>query len=210
MSFNRRERREHPAAPLRRTSTASTWRSYGDGARAREPLVAYRDSVSRSETRRGAGGRRAAVRRARPPVDLRGDDMIRPAELIQRKRDGEELARRRARRAGPRLRARRGARLPDGRVLHGRLLPRALRARDVRAHRRDDPQRRDARPRRAARPQGRRQALDRRRRRQDVACRRADRRGLRRPVREDERPRASGTRAARSTSSSRSRATAPS
>ena len=52
--------------------------------------------------------------------------MIRPAELIQRKRDGEELRRRGDLRARPRLRARRGPRLPDGRVLHGRVLPRAL------------------------------------------------------------------------------------
>ena len=50
--------------------------------------------------------------------------------------------------------------------------------------------RRDDRPRRRARPPRRRQALDRRRRRQDVARRRADRRGVRRAVREDERPRA--------------------
>src|SRR5207247_1198621 len=61
--------------------------------------------------------------------------------------------------------------------------------RDPRAHRRDDPQRRDARPRRRARPQGRGQALDRRRRRQDVDRRRPDRRRLRSAVREDERPR---------------------
>ena len=51
---------------------------------------------------------------------------------------------------------------------------------DVRADRRDDPQRRDDRPRRRARAQGRRQALDRRCRRQDVALGRADRRGVRR------------------------------
>ena len=48
-------------------------------------------------------------------------------------------------------------------------------------------QRLDARPPRRARADGRRQALDRRRRRQDLARRRPDRRGLRRPVREDER-----------------------
>ena len=51
-------------------------------------------------------------------------------------------------------------------------------------------ERRDDRPRGRARPQGRRQALDRRRGGQDLDRRRADRRGLRRPVREDERPRA--------------------
>src|SRR5207342_3323482 len=42
--------------------------------------------------RRGAGGRGAAVRRARTKHDLRRHDMMRPAELIQRKRNGEELA----------------------------------------------------------------------------------------------------------------------
>ena len=41
----------------------------------------------------------------------------------------------------------RDPRLPAGRVLHGRLLPRALGRRDVRADRRDDPERRDDRPR---------------------------------------------------------------
>ena len=54
--------------------------------------------------------------------------------------------------------------------------------------------------------QGGRQALDRRRRGQDVDRGRPDRRRLRRAVREDVRPRASATRAGRSTSSSRSRA----
>ena len=50
-------------------------------------------------------------------------------------------------------------------------------------------ERRDDRPRRRARPQGRRQALDGRRRGQDVDRRRPDRRRVRRAVREDERPR---------------------
>ena len=97
---------------------------------------------------------------------------------------------RRPGRADPRLRARRGSGLPDGRVLHGRLLPRTLRGRDVRAHGRDDQERRDDRPERSARPQGGRQALDRRRRRQDVAGGRPDRRRLRGAAREDERSRA--------------------
>ena len=52
--------------------------------------------------------------------------MIRPAELIERKRDGEELRAEETDRARARLRARRGAGLPDGRLLHGGLLPRAL------------------------------------------------------------------------------------
>ena len=80
-----------------------------------------------SAARPRAADRRAVTRRATwPPV-------IRARELIQRKRDGEELAAGRDRRARARLRARRGARLPDGGVLHGRLLPRADAARDVRA-----------------------------------------------------------------------------
>ncbi len=56
--------------------------------RDRETLVAYRDSVSVPPAR--AGRRPAAVRGPRTPARLRGDDVTRPAELIQRKRDGEE------------------------------------------------------------------------------------------------------------------------
>ena len=52
--------------------------------------------------------------------------MIRPAELIQRKRDGEELAADEISRARSRLRARRDARLPAGGVLHGGVLPRSV------------------------------------------------------------------------------------
>ena len=79
----------------------------------------------------------APVRRSRDPSA--------PA-LIERKRDGEELAAGGVSRARPRLRAGRGARLPDGRVLHGRLLPGPERGRDPRAHRRDGAKRRDDRP----------------------------------------------------------------
>ena len=140
-----------------------------------------RERVARRQARRPARRARQADPRA---VDR---DPARRADPAQARRRG--AGRRRARRARPRLRARRGARLPDGRVLHGRLLPRPVAARDVRPDRRDDPERRDARPRRRARPQGRRQALDRRRGGQDLARRRPDRRRLRRPVREDERPR---------------------
>ena len=56
----------------------------------RQKLVAYRDSIS-ARSRPRARGRRAAVRRARALVDLLRDDVIRAVELIQRKRDGEEL-----------------------------------------------------------------------------------------------------------------------
>ncbi len=124
------------------------------------------------------------------PLRLRGRQaVIRPAELIERKRNGEELPAEEISRADPRLRTRRDPRLPAGRVLHGRVLPRHDRRRDVRAHRRDDPERPHTRPRHSARAQGRRQALDGRRRRQDDHRRRPDRRCVRRPGGEDERAR---------------------
>ena len=145
LSFNSENGEEH----LRRHFSAH--RALRHGGRRRRCASGRRSSPtgtrSRSRPAPVPEDVRAAVRRPRAQHDLRRDDMIRPAELIQRKRDGEELPDERARRADPRLRARRGARLPDGRVLHGRLLPRAVRARDVRADRRDDPQRRDDRPR---------------------------------------------------------------
>ena len=131
------------------------------GPRARERRVRRRRrDRQRVARRQGAGARhpRQADRRALSDPAGRGH----PAQA-RRPRAG----RRRAGRAHPRLRARRRARLPDGRVRDGRLLPRADAARDLRADRRDDPQRRDARPRRRARAQGRRQALDRRRGGQD-------------------------------------------
>ena len=71
--------------------------------------------------------------------------------------------------ARPRLCARRGAGLPDGGVLHGRLLQRTVVGGDVRPDRCDDPKRRDDRPQLVARAEGGRQALDRRGGRQDVA-----------------------------------------
>ena len=51
--------------------------------------------------------------------------MIRPAELIEEKRNGGEHDPAELDGADPRLRARRGARLPDGRLVHGGLLQRA-------------------------------------------------------------------------------------
>ena len=88
--------------------------------------------------------------------------VIRPAELIQRKRDGEELAAEELARARARLRARRGARLPDGRVPAWPSTSAGLTSAETFAL--TDAmirERRDDRPRRRARPQGRRQALDR-------------------------------------------------
>ena len=52
--------------------------------------------------------------------------VISAAELIQRKRDGEELSPDEIAELVLGYARGRGARLPDGRVLHGRLLPRAL------------------------------------------------------------------------------------
>ena len=89
----------------------------------------------------------------------RADDPARRADRAEAERRGARS--RRAGRADPRLRPRRGARLPDGRVVHGGLLQGPHGRGDARADRRDDPLGRDARPRRRARPQGRRQALDR-------------------------------------------------
>ena len=116
--------------------------------------------------------------------------MIRPAELIQRKRDGEELP---PRSSPSSCSATRAGEVPDYQmaafcmaVYFRGLTPRetfALTDAMIR-------ERRDDRPRRGARPQGRRQALDRRRRRQDLARGRPDRGRVRRAVREDERPRA--------------------
>ena len=101
-------------------------------------LPAARSSMSRAD--RAAGGRSSCRSSSTGAATVFvATTVIRPAELIQRKRDGEELADDELAELDPRLRARRGARLPDGRVLHGRLLPRPLRARDVRADRRDDP-----------------------------------------------------------------------
>ena len=109
--------------------------------------------------------------RGRTRRSVRTGPMIRPADLIERKRNGEEHAPEDVAELDPRLRPRRGARLPDGGVVHGRLLQGPERRRDVCADRRDDPLRRHARLRRRARAQGRRQALDGRRRRQDVDLR---------------------------------------
>ena len=56
----------------------------------RDTLVAYRDSIA-VPTSEVPERRSSAVHRARQDLDLLRHDVIRPAELIQRKRDGEEL-----------------------------------------------------------------------------------------------------------------------
>ncbi len=178
---------------LRHFATRRATRPRGDAHLSRhgvDPHVRRVDDRPCASRAADAGGRRA-VPRDDAARDLRRGEgrMIRPAELIERKRDGEELGGGGAGRARARVRARRRPGLPARRVLHGRLLPGPVERRDVRAHRRDGAQRRHDRSRRRARPARRRQALDRRRRRQDDARRRPDRRGVRRSVREDERPR---------------------
>ena len=72
--------------------------------------------------------------------------VIRPAELIERKRDGGHLTPGGDRRARARARERRDPGLPARRVLHGRLLPRPLGRGDPRADEGVRPQRLDARP----------------------------------------------------------------
>ena len=141
-----------------------------------------RERVARRQARRGA-----AISRQADPRRL---IVIRPAEVIQRKRDGEELADDEL--AELVLGYARGE-VPDYQmaafamaVYFRGLTPRetfALTDAMIRSGETIDLGAR-------ARAQGRRQALDRRRRRQDVARGRPDRRRVRRAVREDERPRA--------------------
>ena len=158
-SCSRRTSRRSSARTSRRVVTVRTIARSSSRYRTRCQV-----SVGRA-SRRG----RAAVPRPWPNYGLRRDEMIRPAELIQRKRDGEELPDDEL--AELILGYARGE-VPDYQMAAfcmAVLLPRPVAARDVRADRRDDPERRDDRHGRGARPEGRRQALDRRRRRQDVA-----------------------------------------
>ena len=147
--------------------------------REREKLVAYRDSLVVATAPVPDDVELPFVVHGRT-TDLRRDDVIRPAELIQRKRDGEELADDEL--AELILGYARGE-VPDYQMAAFCMAVffRGLSEREtfvltdamIR-------ERRDDRARRGARAQGRRQALDRRRRRQDVARGRADRRGVRR------------------------------
>ena len=153
--------------------------------------LALRHGISRP---RAAGGHPSAIRRAarRPPPRhrLRRGQVIRPAELIERKRDGDELSAEElselvlgytrgdvpdyqmsAFLMAVYFRGLSGAEtfaLTDAMIASGETIDLGV----------------------GARPQGRRQALDRRRGRQDVARGRADRRRVRRALREDVRPRA--------------------
>ena len=127
-----------------------------------------------------------------------------PAELIQRKRDGEELG---AEELSELVLGYARGDVPDYQMsafLMAVCFRGLSQRRDVRAHRRDDPQRRDARPARGARPEGRRQALDRAAsatRRRSPSARSSPRAAFRSGRCAGA---ASGTPAARSTSSSRS------
>ena len=113
---------------------------------------------------------------------------VRAVDVIQRKRDGQELTPRGDRLLHPRLHRGRDPRLPGLRPGHGRLLPGHDAGRDGRPHRGDDAHGRGARPLRPARAQGR-QALDGRRGRQDQPGPRPAGRGLRRLRADDLGPR---------------------
>ncbi len=155
--------------------------SIPDEARSRTPdLGRYRDLAGMLPSIRCARSRHADSRHLR-----RGDSEPAIPELIQRKRDGGELT---------------AAEIDElilGDVPDYQLAAfcmavffRGMTARrDVRAHRRDGAERRADRPARGDRPARRRQALDRRRGGQGDARSRARRRGVRRALREDERPR---------------------
>ncbi len=119
-----------------------------------------------------APGRKLPGRADRRIVRLAHDrDPPRRADRAQARRRGARA--RGADGAHPRARERRDPRLPAGRLLHGRVLPRDVDRRDVRDDRRDGAERRHARPARRARPSRRRQALDRGSGGQDVDPRRA-------------------------------------
>ena len=84
-----RENGESSSTSISRRSSGMTptWRCSSRAA-TQSSRIATRIAVPTSEV---PERRSAAVHRARQDLDLLRDDMIRPAELIQRKRDGEEL-----------------------------------------------------------------------------------------------------------------------
>ena len=154
----------------------------GPGAR-----LACRAARAAAAAVRGAPAEARPVGRGRAHQGPKGSG-LRAVDVIQKKRDGGELAPRGDRLLRPRLREGRGARLPGLGLHHGGLLPGDDAGRDGGAHRVDDADGRGARPPRAAGPQGR-QALDGRRRRQDQPDPGAARRGLRRLRADDLGPR---------------------
>ena len=128
--------RENGAGALGATSRASSGATSTAGSRSRmhDAVRAYVASLDRAR----APGRRVppfdgaapATRRA-TRSSSRSRRVIRPAELIERKRNGEKLADDELERARARLRARRDPGLPAGRVPDGRLLPRASSAHET-------------------------------------------------------------------------------
>ena len=170
-SVRRGERRVVAATALHDRRAARRTRD-GHLPRSRGRLPLSRGVGEPRGTRRQPAVLRRPARRHPPRRRLRRRAVIRPAELIERKRDGGDALRRGAPRARPRIHGRRRARVPGRGVPDGGLLQGPERSRDLRAHRRDDRERRDDRPRQGDRQAVRRQALHRRRRGQDVDRRR--------------------------------------
>ena len=177
----------------RATSNGSSFATRRDGDVCRRGADPRVSPLVRTSCGVRAGGTRprGAARRAPSPCGLRRRQgaVISAAELIQRKRDGDELS---SGELADLVLGYTHGEIPDYQMaafLMAVYFRGLSAARDVRADRRDDQERRDARARCGARAQGRRQAFDRGRRRQDLDRRRSDRRRLRCAVREDERPR---------------------
>ena len=116
-------------------------------------------------------------------------DAARRRASIRKKRDGDALSARGDRALRARLHRRRRPRLPGGGAAHGHLLPRPRRRGAGRARPRPCCTRATCSTCRAIPRRQGRQALDRRRRRQDLAAARARRRGLRRAGADDLRAR---------------------
>ena len=130
------------------------------------------------------------ARRSSSGVRRDSQIVMRPAELIEQKRNGEEHD---AAELAELVLAYARDEVPDYQMAAWCMavyFKGLTGARDACADRRDDPLRRDARPRCRTRTEGRRQALDGRGGRQDLDRGRADRRRVRRPAREDVRARA--------------------
>ena len=189
---------------VRSSSTTRRARALATSTRRSPRLVAAAD---RSRTSRSPHASRGARRRSSSPEQ---GIVIRAAELIERKRNGEELSDEEI--AELVLGYTRGD-VPDYQMAAWCMAVyfKGLSGRET--HALTDAMIRSGETldlARGARPTRRRQALDGRRRGQDLARGRADRRRVRRPASGRCAGAGSATRAARSTSSSRSRASASS